>query len=117
MGWPEIDERNHRSGEVFHRHLAGVAIHLQQFTVLKKTASVANADHGGYAAFTSERGGMLQDRAFLDDESGDSWEQRREMRVEDAHNENRTCRNGHYIFSLVYQVRFPARSVPVRREA
>ena len=66
------------------RHLAGITVHLQQFTVPKETAGVSNADRGRYAAFASERGCVLKDRAFLDDESGDSREQGREMWMEDA---------------------------------
>ena len=71
-------------------HLAGVTVHLQQFTVLKKTAGISNAHRGRYAAFASERGGVLKNRAFLDHESGHSREQGRKMWMEDAYNKNRT---------------------------
>src|SRR5712691_8548195 len=89
-------------------HLAGVTVHVQQFTVLKETAGVSNAHRGRYAAFASERGCVLKNRALLDDEPGDSREQRREMWMEDAHNENRTCGNGHNIFGVADNIRLAA---------
>ena len=89
-------------------HLAGVTVHLQHFTVVKKTAGISNAHRGRYATFASERGCVLKNRAFLDDESGDSRKQRRKMWMEDADNENRTRRNGHNVFGVAYHVRLPA---------
>jgi hypothetical protein len=65
-------------------YLAGVTVHVQQFTVLKQPAGVSNAHRGRYAAFASERGGVLKNRAFLDDESGNSRQQGRKMWMEDA---------------------------------
>src|SRR5450432_4116030 len=89
-------------------HLAGVTVHVQQITVLKETAGVSNAHRRRYAALASERGCVLKNRAFLDDESGDPREQRRKMWMEDADNKNRTCRNGHNVFGIAYNVRLPA---------
>ena len=89
-------------------HLAGVTVHLQPFTVLKETAGVSNAHGGVYAAFASKRGCVLKNRAFLDYQSGDAWEQRCKMWMEDAENKNRTCRNGHNVFGVAYDVRLPA---------
>src|SRR6266850_6185847 len=85
-------------------HLASVTVHLQQFPVLKETAGVSNAHRGRYAAFASERGCVLKNRALLDDEPGHSREQRREMWMENPDNENRTCRNGHDVFDVAYHV-------------
>ena len=70
---------------------------------------------GRYAAFASERGGVLKNRALLDDESGDSREQRRKMRMEDADNKNRTCRNGHNVFGVADHVTPSRWHVPVPR--
>src|SRR6266852_5187533 len=89
-------------------HLASVTVHLQPFTVLKETAGVSNSHRSRYAAFASERGCVLKNRAFLDYQSGDSREQRRKMWMEDAYNKNRTCRNGHNVFGVAYDVRLPA---------
>src|SRR5437667_6412835 len=89
-------------------HLAGVTVHVHQFTVFNEIAGVSNAHRGGYAAFASERGGVLKNRAFLDDESGDPREQRRKMWMEDADNKNTTRRNGHNVFGVAYDVRLPA---------
>jgi len=65
-------------------YFAGVTVHVQQFTVLKEIAGVSNAHRGRDAAFASECGCVLKNCAFLDDESGDSREQRRKMWMEDA---------------------------------
>jgi hypothetical protein len=65
-------------------YLAGITVYVQYFTVLKETAGVSNAHRGRYAAFAGERGGVLKNRAFLDDESGNSREQGRKMWMEDA---------------------------------
>lgn len=96
-------------------HLAGVTVHLQQFTALKETTGVSNAHRGWYAAFARERGGVLKNRAFLDDEPGDSREQWSKMGMEDAENKNTTYRNGHNVFDVAYHVRLPAG--PSRRGA
>jgi hypothetical protein len=89
-------------------HFAGVAVHIQHVAVLKEAASISNADRGRYPAFSSKRGGVLKNRAFLDDESSDSREQGRKMWMKDAHNENRTRWNGHNIFGVPYHIRLPA---------
>jgi hypothetical protein len=65
-------------------HLAGVTVHFQQLAVFNEIAGISNAHRGGYAAFASKRRCVLKNRAFLDDESGDSREQRRKMRMENA---------------------------------
>src|SRR6266446_2637348 len=89
-------------------HFTRVAVHVQQVTILKETAGMSNAHCGRYATFARERGGVLKNRAFLDDESGDSREQWSKMWMKDAHNENSTCRNGHDVFGVAYNMRFPA---------
>jgi hypothetical protein len=65
-------------------HFAGITVYLQQVSVLKEIAGVPNAYRGRYAAFASEGGCVLKNRAFLDDQSGDPREQWRKMWMEDA---------------------------------
>ena len=48
-------------------HFAGITVYLQQVSVLKEIAGVPNAYRGRYAAFPSEGGCVLENRAFLDD--------------------------------------------------
>src|SRR5437764_10141309 len=67
---------------------------------MKEVAGVSNTHSGRYAAFPSERSGVLKNRALLHDESGDAGEQRGKMWMQNAHNENRTCRNTHNIFGV-----------------
>jgi len=50
---------------------------------LKEIAGVSNATRQ-VCRIPSKRGCVLKNRAFLDDESGDSREQRRKMWMEDA---------------------------------
>ena len=89
-------------------HFAGVTVYLQQCTVLKEIAGVSNADRGRNTAFASERGCVLKNRAFLDDKSGDSWEQRCKMWMEDPHNKNSACRNAHNVFGIADDICLPA---------
>src|SRR5690349_17272723 len=89
-------------------HFSGVTVHLQQCTVPKEIAGVSNADRSRYAAFASERGCVLKNRAFLDNKSSDAREQRSKMRVEDPHNKNSTCRNAHHVFGVADDIRLSA---------
>src|ERR1043166_8364805 len=91
-------------------HFTGIAVHVQRVAVLKKPASVANAHCGGNPAFASKSCCVLKNRALFHDESCDSREQRGEMWMKDAHNENRTCRDGHDIFGIPYHIRLPTRT-------
>src|SRR5207244_10665096 len=85
-----------------------ITVQLPQCTGLREIASVTNADRSRYAAFASERGCVLKNRAFLDDKSSDSREQRCKMRMEDPHNKNSTCRNAHNVFGVADNIRLPA---------
>ncbi len=75
---------------------------------MNKNAGVPNAHCGRDAAFASEGGGVLKNRALLNDEPRDSGEQRREMRMEDADNKNGTYRNGHDVFDIADHMRLAA---------
>jgi hypothetical protein len=89
-------------------YLAGIPVHVQQFTVLKETAGISNAHGGRYATFASKCCGMLKNCAFLNDEASDAREQGRKMWMEDPQHKNRTCWNVHDVFGVSNNARLPA---------